>query len=45
MMFALGASDVDSVNDVHCVNDVTPFGVMSKHSIIFAIAIASLCVA
>ena len=33
-MFALAASDVDFVSDVHCVNDVTPDGVVGKHHII-----------
>ena len=29
-MFAPRASDVDFVNDVHCVNDVTPDGVVAN---------------
>jgi len=30
-MFALRASDVAFGSDVHCVNDVTPDGVVGKH--------------
>ena len=37
-MFAPRASDVDFVSVVHCVNDVTPYGVVGKHHIT-----ASIC--
>ena len=33
-MFAPGANDVAYGSDVHCVNDVTPYGVVGKHHII-----------
>ena len=34
----LRASDVDFVSDVHCVNDVTPDGVVGKHHITVSVA-------
>jgi len=37
-MFAPRANDVACGSDVHCVNDVTPDGVVGKHHII-----ASIC--
>ena len=49
--FALRASDVDFVSDVHFVNDVTPDGVVGKHHIIASLYLrskwraTSLCVA
>jgi hypothetical protein len=37
MMFAHWANDAASGNDVYCVNDVTPDGVVGKHHIIATI--------